>query len=102
MISLTTEVLSKKFKEWIRKTGRQDDSYSLHGLRRGGTNHALTVGLCSEDVKLMGDWISLAYLQYIDLTMERRVTNIVKFIDEMDTLVEQTDVWECSNDNWLE
>ena len=64
-------------------------------------NHALTVGLCSEDVKFMGNWISLSYLQYIDLTMERRVTNIVKFIDEMDKLVDHADEWEVMNKDWL-
>ena len=34
--SLTTDVLSRKFKEWIKLTGRNDEGYTLHGLRRGG------------------------------------------------------------------
>ena len=93
-IPITGDYLSKKYKSWIELTGRNSDQFTLHGLRHGGTNHALTVGLCSEDIKLMGDWISLSYLQYIDLTMERRVTNMVKFIDEMDNIVEEADGWD--------
>ena len=100
MIPLTTEVLAKKYKDWVQKTGRDNTDYTLHGLRRGGTNHALTVGLCSEDIRLMGDWVSLSYLQYIDLTMERRVTNIVRFIDEMDKVVDEADQWVDVQENW--
>ena len=47
-------------------------------------NHAIMAGILSEDVKMMGDWKSLAYLEYIDLTLERRVTNMVKFMDGVD------------------
>ena len=49
----------------------------------------------------MGDWVSLAYMQYIDLTMECRVTNMVKFVDEMDKLVDQADAWHVENEDWI-
>ena len=46
----------------------------------------------------MGDWASDCYLQYIGLTVERRVMNIVKFIDEMDMLLEKCDDWDKIED----
>ena len=94
MVPLTADLLAKKYKEWVKATGRNPDTYTLHGIRRGGVNHSLTVGLCGEEVMLMGGWVSNAYLQYIDLTLERRVTNMVKFVDEMDRMVDQADEWD--------
>ena len=93
MVPLTVHVLSKKYKDWIEKTGRLTDGFTLHGLRWGRANHALTVGLCGEEM-LMGDWASNAYLQHIDFTLERWVTNMVKFVDEMDRLIDEADDWE--------
>ena len=98
MTPLTGDTLSKKYKQWVAATGRDTEGYSLHGIRRGGANHALTAKLCGEDVMLMGDWVSTAYLQYLDLTLERRVTNMVKFVDEMDRLVDECDEWEKTYD----
>ena len=64
-----------QLKEWVTKTGRNGDEYMLHGLRRAGTNHALTAGICGEDLMLIGNWQSQAYMAYIDLSMDRRVMN---------------------------
>ena len=98
VIPLTVEVLAKKYKDWVKKTGRSPKAYILHGLCRGGANHALTVGLGGEDIMLMGDWASNAYLQYIDLTLERRVTNMVKFVDEMDNMLDSVINWDKLED----
>ena len=49
--ALTYEQLLKQLREWIGQTGRQEDSYSLHGLRRGGTSHCFNSGICSEYIK---------------------------------------------------
>ena len=35
----------------------------------------------------MGDWKSNAYMEYLDLTLERKLCNMVKFMDETDALV---------------
>ena len=45
-----------------------------------------------------GGWASQAYLQYIDLTDEKRVTNVVKFIDEMDKMLDNCDNWDDVQD----
>ena len=51
----------------------------------------------------MGDWASDAYLEYIDLTLDRRVTNMVKFVEEIDrqVLLEEEEEWEKLDDTWF-
>ena len=93
-VPITYDVMSKRLKTWITAIGQNAEDFSLHGLRRGGANHAMSVGICGEDLKLMGDWVSDAYLEYIDLTLDRRVTNMVKFVDEIDRHYEQKDLLE--------
>ena len=97
LVPITYDVLLKQLKVWISQIGKQPADYSLHGLRRGGANHALSVGICGEDLKLMGDWASDAYLEYVDLTLERRVTNMVKFVEEVDRVLD-----EYEDENWLD
>ena len=84
LVPLTYDVLAAKLKDWVAQTGRSAEGFTLHGLHRGGANHALTAGVIAEDVKLLGDWVSMAYLEYLDLSMERRITNMVKFMDHVD------------------
>ena len=36
----------------------------------------------------MGDWKSRAYMEYIDLSMDHKVSNMVKFVDEMDARID--------------
>ena len=57
------------------------------GSTEGGANQALTVGIGGQDIQLMGDWKSNAYMEYLDLTLERKLSNMVKFVDETDALV---------------
>ena len=83
--------------------GLDETHFSLHSLRRGGANHALSAGICGEDIRLMGDWASLAYLEYIDLTMERRVTNMVRFVEAVDEKVLRAEMeeWEVGENEIL-
>ena len=93
LIPLTYEKLSGRLKAWVSKTGRQGERFTLHRLRRGGANQALTVGIAGEDLQLMGDWKSRAYMEYLDLTLECKLTNMVRFVDETDARV--------GHDQWL-
>ena len=94
MVPLTYGKLAQQYQSWISQLGLDvSKGYTLHGLRRGGTNHALTVGICGEDVQLMGDWKTQAYMAYVDLTMERRIVNMVHFVKEVDDRVDCDD-WE--------
>ena len=88
LMPITYGFLSKMLKKWVTKTGRQVDEYTLHGLRHREMNQALVVGICSEDLQLMGDWKSNVYMEYIDLTMDRRLSNMVWFMDELDVKLE--------------
>ena len=97
IIPLTYDRLSKLYKGWVAQLGLDPEKgYTLHGLRRGGANHALTVGICGEDIQLMGDWRSDAYMQYIDLNLDRKVFNMVQFVQEMDR--ESEELWEGLED----
>ena len=100
MIPLTCEVFSRQLKSWIDKTGRNGEAYTLHGLRRAGTNQALLAGICGEDLQLMGGWRSQAYMSYIDLNLDRRVMNVVRFVKEADKMLEDAD-WLTKNDSLL-
>ena len=100
-VVLTYDVLSRKLKKWVQLVGLDPAQFSLHSLRRGGANHALTCGLNGEDVKLMGDWRSNAYMEYIDLTLDRRVANVVKFMEEVDNMADQAFLCDDSDDDWF-
>lgn len=77
---VTYAQLGERLKQLVAATGRPAERYTLHGLRRGGTCHALESGLVGEDLKIMGDWASDAYMTYIDQTVQRRVRNMVQFM----------------------
>lgn len=81
--ALTYDQLAKKFKLWVHKSGLPCDRYTLHGLRKGGACHALESGLVGEDIKILGDWATDAYMRYLDLTLQRRVDNMVQFIKHL-------------------
>lgn len=78
---ITYSQLSKQFKQWMNQTGDDSGNISLHGLRRGGSCWALQCGILGPDIQLMGDWISLAYFRYLDSTTERKIKNMVKFVE---------------------
>lgn len=80
---LTYNHLAAFLKESVERMGISSERYTLHGLRKGGACHALEVGLVGEDLKILGDWASDAYMRYLDLTLQRRVDNMVKFMNEL-------------------
>ena len=50
----------------------------------GGTCYAPNVGLASGDIRLMADWASDNYLRYLDVALNRRVLNILRFMDAIE------------------
>lgn len=83
LLPLTYDRLGARLKELVEATGRSSEGYTLHGLRRGGTSHALESGLVGEDLRIMGDWATDAYMAYIDQTVQRRVQNMVQFMQHL-------------------
>lgn len=80
---LTSDSLSDRYKMWVSRVTVLTPNHTLHGLRRGGACHALEVGLAGEDLKILGDWASDAYMRYIDLTLQRRVDNMLQFMKDL-------------------
>ena len=52
-------------KTQIRKLGMSHDSWSTHSFRRGGTTYLAACGLPERQIKILGDWKSDCYKQYI-------------------------------------
>ena len=53
--------------------------YSGHSLRRVIATHALNSGVLGEVIKAKGDWKSLAYLHYLNISQIDRA----EFIEKM-------------------
>ena len=47
--------------------------YGVHSLRRAGVQYLHSIGVSLFDMKSMGDWKSMAILQYLVAPLERRV-----------------------------
>ena len=74
ILPFTTTQLSVKFKAVIASLGLDPARYSIHSFRRGGATLAFECGLDPLLIKSQGDWKSDAYLEYIDLSVEHRLT----------------------------
>ena len=59
---MTGSAFNKKFRALLGGC----ESVSSHSLRRGGATWALSCGTPGEIVKIMGDWKSACYLNYLD------------------------------------
>ena len=81
--ALTYAQVSAKLKEWVKATGRDESTYTLHGMRRGSTTHCFDSGIDPDSIKLIGNWSSDAYFRYIDMDMKNRVKAAVTFSKKM-------------------
>ena len=52
----------------VNKIRLPPGSYSGHSFRRGGASLALKSGISPEMIKAQGDWESLAYMDYLDIS----------------------------------
>ena len=50
-----------------------------HGLRRGGATWAFDNNVDPEIIRRHGDWLSDAYLQYIDVDLKKRFQTMLIF-----------------------
>ena len=62
---LTTDVFVRHLKFCLDRLGLPAGSYGGHSLRRGGASWAYQSGIPVETIRQLGDWKSLAYLDYI-------------------------------------
>ena len=63
---MTSGLFIKKLKQCMSLCGVNAVSYSSHSFRRGSATWALSSGIPGEIVKIMGDWKSSVYLDYLD------------------------------------
>lgn len=57
----------------IQSIGLDETKVSLHSLRRSGATFMCRIGITLSDIKTMGDWRSLAVLEYIITPLERKL-----------------------------
>ncbi len=71
---LTAHSLMKQMRSWLSQAGVLDpDQYSLHSLCRGGETWAFVSGIPEKYIKVLGDWASDVYRQYLDYNLDTRI-----------------------------
>ena len=56
---------NKFLKAQIKKLGMSDDSWSTHSFRQGGITYLAACGVPEKQIKILGDWKSDCYKQYV-------------------------------------
>jgi hypothetical protein len=85
-MALNYQHFQTNLKHLVHLTGRDKSKYSTHSFRRGGATFAFQAGLPGEIVKLMGDWRSQAYLEYLSLPLETRTSAALLFSQHLSTI----------------
>ncbi len=67
---MTYQGFSSMLKAILLKLGLPLSQYSGHSFRRGGATHAFHCNVPTETIKAQGDWKSLSYLDYLDVSTE--------------------------------
>ena len=62
------------FRDLLQKAGFSPSAFSGHSFRRGGATFAFQAQVPGELIKLQGDWASEAYLQYLDFSLEEKLS----------------------------
>jgi len=71
--TVTYRQYQDKIKKTIGAIGLEASDYTSHSFRRGGATYAFQSGVSASQIKMLGDWQSDAYLEYIDCPIEERV-----------------------------
>ena len=61
-----------KLREVLTKIGRRASLFSTHSFHRGGATYAFKVGVPVEVIKLLGDWKSDAFQQYLFIPKQKK------------------------------
>ena len=65
-------------KKQIRKLGMSDSKWSTHCFRRGGTSYLAACGVPERQIKLLGDWKSDCFRQYIHCPWQEKLSIATK------------------------
>jgi hypothetical protein len=70
---------SKRLLDLVVECGECRNDYGTHSLKRGGACWALKCGFNSEIIKLLGDWHSNAYQQYLEVPLSDKLVHMTRF-----------------------
>ena len=63
--ALTNQSLMLYLRKWLELAGYEPFHYSCHSLRHGGVSHAFSRNMPADLIKMIGDWCSECYQQYL-------------------------------------
>ena len=78
---LSANQLIARIRKWLKLIKENEDKYSLHLLRRGGTTFAYQCNIEAEMIKRLGNWASDAYRRYINVSMDERYESMKAFVE---------------------
>lgn len=70
-------------RQLLRAVGLDPSTYSTHSFRRGGATYAFQANVPGELIQAQGDWLSQAYLKYLDLSWEKRTIVVQSMRDRI-------------------
>ena len=71
---LTHSQFIRRLRESLRMLNIDAHQYSSHSFRRGGASLSLEAGLPADLIQQQGDWRSMAYKRYLDVSLQARVS----------------------------
>ena len=89
-VPLTYGRLGEQLKDWADKVLGTKEGWTLHCLRQGGVTWCFNVDITTEAIRLMGDWASDAYKNYLDMDLYKRAESMQKFKAGIDKLFFET------------
>ena len=69
----TRYTLTRMLDNYVFNIGLSPADYSWHSFRRGVAMFAFDLGLDDTAVQLLGDWSSLAFKNYLEFSVKRKV-----------------------------
>ncbi len=72
LVPLTVNCFAARIHSCLQLGGLDPSPFGTHSFRRGGATFAYQVGLSAQDIRLLGDWKSDCYLQYIEPSSDVR------------------------------
>ena len=69
---MTHATFVSKLKKCLERLGYPSAAYSGHSLRRGGCSFCYEAGLNAVEIKLRGDWKSMAFERYLFVSREKQ------------------------------
>ena len=82
-IPLTYRKFTIALHDWTSRLGLNPKRFTGHCLRRGGCTWAFDINLPGKAIQLLGDWVSDAYLNCIDVSLEARLKAMAAFTNSL-------------------